>query len=153
MEEEIVLENSEPQIKEGPTRNSLQKTAMSALYVVLTYVDMGAEIPLEEIVSGVANLPYAEVDPFVKEICLQAIKHYDEAVLALESKMNKWTFARRNRVEQAILLQAYVHYLYVEPEVEKGVVIDVAVKLSKVFTGGNDYRFVNAVLDKALVRP
>ena len=70
----------------------------------------------------------------------------------LNDHMNHWTFDRLNRVEQAILLLSCVHYLYVEPEVEKAVVINIAIKLSKAFLGDNDYKFVNAILDKVLVR-
>ena len=40
----------------------------------------------------------------------------------------------------------------VEPEVEKAVVINIAIKLSKAYLGDNDYKFVNAILDKVLVR-
>ena len=43
-----------------------------------------------------------------------------------------------------------VHYLYVDPSVAKGVVIDIAIKLAKTYLNDKDYRFVNAILDKAL---
>ena len=66
--------------------------------------------------------------------------------------MNKWTFERLNRVEQALLLLSYSHYFYVEPAVDKGVVIDVAVKLAKTYLDASDYKFVNAILDKVLTR-
>jgi transcription termination factor NusB len=46
---------------------------------------------------------------------------------------------------------SYIHYFHIE-EVDKGVVIDIAVRLAKVYLDAKDYRFVNAVLDKVLVK-
>ena len=103
------------------------------------------------IVSGLCELPYEECDYFVKAAVVMAVKHFDEAVAAFNAKMRGWTFDRRNRVEQSILLLAYVHYFFVEPDVDKGVVIDIAVKQAKVFLEDKDFKFVNAILDNVLV--
>ena len=65
--------------------------------------------------------------------------------------MRKWTFDRLNRVEQAILIMSFAHYYYVEPEVDKKVVIDIAIKLSKTYLAPTDYKFVNAILDNVLI--
>ena len=125
----------------NPTsRNSMQKVAMTAIYDVLTYRSMGLDADVRGIVSGLCDLPYEECDYFVKA-----------AVAAFNAKMRGWTFDRRNRVEQSILLLAYVHYFFVEPDVDKGVVIDIAVKQAKVFLEDKDFKFVNAILDNVLV--
>ncbi|MCR5491718.1 MAG: hypothetical protein K6F32_06290 [Bacilli bacterium] len=134
------------------SRNALQSVAMSAIYDFLTYLSMKEPINVEEIVSGLCGLPYEECDYFVKATLIMSIKHYGEAVELFNKNMRKWTFNRLNRVEQAILLLSYSHFLYVDPEVEKGVVINVAVKLAKSYLSDNDYKFVNAILDKVLVR-
>ena len=123
------MEEEEIEIAQ-PSRNALQSVAMSAIYDFLTYLSMKQEIDVEGIVSGLCELPYEECDYFVKACLIMAIKHYDEAVAIFNANMRKWTFDRLNRVEQAILLQAYVHYLFVDPEVEKGVVINVAVNIN-----------------------
>ena len=138
------------QFETEPSRNSMQKVAMSAIYSALTYREMGMDINVQDIVSSLCDAPYEECDYFIKASLVMAIKYYDEAVAAFNAKMRGWTFARRNRVEQAILLLAYVHYFYVEPEVDKGVVIDIAVKQAKLFLDYKDYKFVNAILDNVL---
>lgn len=136
----------------NPTsRNSMQKVAMTAIYDVLTYRSMGLDADVRGIVSGLCDLPYEECDYFVKAAVVMAVKHFDEAVAAFNAKMRGWTFDRRNRVEQSILLLAYVHYFFVEPDVDKGVVIDIAVKQAKVFLEDKDFKFVNAILDNVLV--
>lgn len=141
-DEEIITE---------PTRNQMQKLAMTAIYDALTYRSMGLDIDVHGIVSALCELPYEECDYFVKASLVMAIKYLDEAVSRFNAKMRGWTFDRLNRVEQAILLLAYVHFFYVDPSVDKGVVIDVAVKQAKSFLEDKDYRFVNAILDNVLV--
>jgi N utilization substance protein B len=135
-----------------PTRNQLQEKSLFALYAILTYADMKEEVAIEDLVSGISETSYAEADPYLKKIVIETLKHLDEIILVLNAHMNKWTFDRLNRVEQALLLLSYSHYFYVEPTVDKGVVIDVAVKLAKTYLDANDYKFVNAILDKVLTR-
>ena len=132
------------------TRNSMQKVALTAIYDALTYRQMGLDVDVRGIVSSLCELPYEDCDYFVKACLVMTIKHFDEAVAAFNAKMRGWTFDRRNRVEQSILLLAYVHYFYVEPEVDKGIVIDVAVKQAKLYLDEKDFKFVNAILDNVL---
>ena len=134
----------------GSSRNSLQKTAMTAIYDFLTYQSMGQLFNVEETVSNLCELPYEECDYFIKACLIMAIKHQKEAVDRFNENMRKWTLDRLNRVEQAILILSYVHYYFVDPEVDKGVVIDIAVRLSKTYLSDNDYKFVNAILDRTL---
>jgi N utilization substance protein B len=133
------------------SRNQLQEQSMSALYAVLTYRDMKENIDVEGIISGISELPYSEAPIYTKEIVIEAIKHMDEEVKLLNSHMNKWTFDRLNRVEQAILLLSLTHFFYLDDKVDKKVVINVAVVLAHSFLSGTDYKFVNAILDKVLV--
>jgi transcription antitermination factor NusB len=134
------------------TRNQLQEKSMQALYASLTYLDMKEAVDVPSIVSGILEKDYAECDIYVKSVVIQCLKHLNEIVPIYNAHMNHWLFERLNRVEQAILLLAYAQFFYVETAVDKGVVIDVAIKLTKAYCEGTDYKFVNAVLDKVLVR-
>ncbi len=136
----------------NPSRNQQQLIAMNALYDILTYQDMGEDIDVEAIVSGLSDASYEDSPIYVKEIVLATLRHHHEEIALLEKNMVKWTFSRLNRVEQAILLLSLSHYFYVDPRVDKGVVINVAVNLAKNYLDAKDYRFVNAILDKVLVR-
>ena len=137
-------------IQEEPSRNSLQKVAMTAIYDALTYRSMGLDVDVEGIVSSLCDAPYAECDYFVKAAVVLTLKHLDDEVAAFNANMRKWTFDRLNRVEQAILLLAYTHYFYIDPSVDKGIVIDIAVKQAKLFLDDKAFRFVNAILDNML---
>ncbi len=134
------------------SRNQQQLIAMNAIYDVLTYKSMGEEIDVEGIISALTDLSYEEAPIYVKAIVLATIRHYAEEVELLEKNMIKWKFSRLNRVEQAILLLSLSHYFYVDEEVDKGVVINIAVNMAKNYLDGKDYRFVNAILDKVLIR-
>ncbi len=136
----------------GESRNSLQKIALFAVYDMLTYMEMNQPVDVEMIVSGLCDMPYEDCDPFVKAILILTIAHYGEAVNVFNEHMHKWTFDRLNRVERAILLQAYVHYFYAEKDVDKRVCIDIAIKHAKIYLEDRDYKFVNAILDKVLQR-
>jgi transcription termination factor NusB len=125
---------------------------MAVLYASLTYLDMKEEVDVTSLVSGILEEDYASCDLYVKSIAIQCLKHLNDIIPIYNAHMNHWLFERLNRAEQAILLLAYTQYFYVEPAVDKGVVIDVAIKLTKSYCEGTDYKFVNAVLDKVLVR-
>ena len=144
--------DDEEDVLAAPSRNAMQRVALWAVYDALTYRDMGLSIDVQDIVSSLCDQPYEECDYFVKAAVVMALRHHDEAVAAFNAKMRGWTFDRRNRVEQAILLLAYAHFHFVEPEVDKGVVIDIAVKQAKTYLDEKDYRFVNAILDNVLKR-
>ena len=62
--------------------------------------------------------------------------------------MPKWSFDRLNLIEQSILLMSYTHKQ--NEKADKRIIIDVAVKLAKKFCDKDDYKFVNAILDKVL---
>ncbi len=133
------------------SRNGIQKAAMVALYDALTYIDMDREVDIKGIVESLTEGSFEEGDYFLKKMLLEAVKHYGEAVKAFNCKMRKWTFDRLNRVEQAILLLAYCHFFYFEEKTDRAIIINVAVKQAKTYLEDNDYKFVNAVLDKVLV--
>ena len=137
---------------EKADKNIRHKWALAAVYTELTYLDMGEAIDVKAAVEGATSLSYERSPLFVKEIAISALKHLDEAIAAFESRMRGWTWKRLNRVEQALLLNAYCHYFYVEEGIDKAIVITVAVDLAKEYLDATDYRFVNAILDNVLVK-
>ncbi|MFA6619958.1 MAG: transcription antitermination factor NusB [Bacilli bacterium] len=137
---------------ESITRNQAQEKTLLALYAVLTYLDMKEEVDVESIVSGIYEAPYAECPYFTKAVVIAVLKNLNSEIEAYNALMKKWTFDRLNRVEQALLLLSYSQYFYVEKEVEKAAVINVAVVLAKKYLEAADYKFVNAILDKVLTR-
>ena len=78
------------------------------------------------------------------------VKHYQEIIPIFEKNMRKWTFDRLNLLEQALLLLAYCQSYYSVEKTDKAIIINVSVELAKKYLSDNDYKFVNAILDKVL---
>jgi transcription termination factor NusB len=89
---------------EETSRNQAQEKTLDALYAALTYLDMKEPVDVESIVSGIYDLPYAECPIFTKAIVISALKNLNPIIAVYNAHMNKWTFDRLNRVEQALLL-------------------------------------------------
>lgn len=131
------------------SRNANQEKAMIIIYDALTYDDMKLEYDVKELIGDILGESYAESDLYVKEVVIKALLHKDEIIAAIEPHLNKWKFNRLTRLAQSILLLSYAHYYYVK-DVDKAIVIDVAIHLAKKYLDDGDYKFINAVLDNIL---
>ncbi|MCH5171620.1 MAG: transcription antitermination protein NusB [Erysipelotrichales bacterium] len=131
------------------SRNANQEKAMTIIYDALTYDDMGLNYDIRELIGNVLDEDYEDSDLYVKEVVIKALLHKEEIISAIEPKLNKWKFNRLTRLAQAILLLSYAHFYYVK-DVDKAIVIDIAVHLAKKFLDDGDYKFINAVLDSVL---
>ena len=146
----MVLEDNNELEREELSRNATQRIALSAIYDILLAIDMGNPVDVESILSGLCDCPYSEVDPFLKSVCIMFLKNHSTVIEAFSANMRGWTFDRLNFIVRSILCLAYVHYCYVEPDTDRGVVINIAVKFAKAYCEEKDYKFVNAILDHTL---
>ena len=131
------------------SRNEYQEIAMSIIYDTLTYDSMGLDYDIKELISDIAGLPYEEIDLFLKEIVVKSINYRDEIIKKIEPKLVNWTFVRSNRLAEAILIMSVAQYFYIG-NVDKAIVINVAVVLAKKYLISDDYKFINALLDNVL---
>ncbi len=131
------------------TRNLCQEKAMIIIYDALTYENMGQEYNPKELISDICELPYDDIDLYIKEVVVKALINKEEYIKKLEEKMDTWTFKRLNRLNQAILLLSCAHYFEIHDS-DKAVIINVAVNLAKRYLDDQDYKFVNAILDNVL---
>lgn len=131
------------------SRNKAQEAAMTLIYNALTLIKVEEDVDLMTLLERYFDLPYPEIDLFVKEVLVKSIKNKDVVIQHVTPHLKNWTFDRLNILTQAIFLLAYTHYHYVG-DVDKNVVIDNAVKLAKKFVDEKDYKFINAILDKIL---
>lgn len=130
------------------SRNQEHELIMTCIYDALVYSNMGKEFSVEEIMTSVFEVNYDEISFFVKEIVIKSLAHVNEIKNIFQAKMPKWSFDRLNLVEQSILIMSYTHKQC--QEVDKSIVINVAVKLAKKYLDKDDYKFVNGILDKVL---
>jgi transcription antitermination factor NusB len=131
------------------TRNQTHEVAMTLIYNALTLAKVGLTVDLEKLMVDLLERPYDDIDLYIKQVVIKAIKHQQTIIDLVNPHLVKWTFDRLNMLTQAIFLLAVAHYQYVK-DVDKKVVIDNAVKLAKKFVDVKDYAFINAILDKVL---
>ena len=131
------------------SRNEYQEIAMSIIYDTLTYDSMNVQYDIKELMSDISGLEYEEIDLFLKEIVVKSINYQEEIIAKIEPKLVNWKFSRLNRLTQAILILSVAHYYYVG-DVDKAIVINIAVVLAKRYLIDQDYKFVNALLYNVL---
>lgn len=131
------------------SRNKSYEILIGVIYDFLIAIDMNEEVDIEKTMSDAFNMPYVDIDVLPKEIVIQTIKNFQAIVKTFQAAMPTWRFERLNRLIQAILLMSYANYFYVK-NIDKAVVINIAIKLAKRYGDANDYKFVNAILDNIL---
>lgn len=132
------------------SRMQAEEISVFAIYDLLLYAEMGEPADVPSIVSGLCETPFEECDVFIKRMILSFLKYHESIQATYQERMLKWRFDRLNKLEQALLFQAYCHFYHDEQKVNKAVVIDYAVRFAKKYLSENDYKFVNGILDKVL---
>ena len=130
------------------SRNQEHELVMICIYDAIIYSEMDEVFSLEDVMEGVYMLPYAEIPFFSREVVIKSLSNINEIKAAFQANMPKWSFDRLNALERAILLMSFTHSKM--KDAQKSVIIDVAVRLAKKYLDKDDYKFVNAVLDKTL---
>lgn len=131
------------------SRNKEHELIAVCIYDALTHISLEDEFSVEDVMEGIFQCSFSEISIFAKTIVVKALKNLDQTIAIFQVNMPKWKFDRLNKFEQAILLMSYTHR-QVDESVNKKVIIDVAVRLSKKYLDDEDYKFVNAILDKVL---
>ncbi len=131
------------------TRNKLQEKAMQILYSYLLLEQLGKSKDIVSLVEESLDQQFDDVDVFLKLTLVKAIKYKDELIEYVTPYLRRWKFSRLNLTIQAILILSLTHYKYFL-EMEKPIIIDVAVKLAKKYGDLDDYKFVNGILDNCL---
>lgn len=102
-----------------------------------------------ELIEELTQLPFNEVDDYIKNSVALSLKSYGKARELFEPKLVDWKWERIPLLTQAILIISYAHYYCVE-KVDKRIVINTAVDLAKKYSEPKQAKFINALLDGAL---
>ncbi len=102
-----------------------------------------------ELTSELCEMPYDEIDPYIKSTIAYSLQKYGEIAEAYKPHLRNWAWNRLPLLTQAILLMSYAHFYCVE-KVDKQVVISIAVDLAKKYIEPKQGKFVNAILDGVL---
>ena len=86
-----------------------------------------------------------EFDEYSEKICLDLEINENNYIEEISKYLVKWSFDRLNLVEQAILLESTAEIKI--KEVDKPIIIDEAVILTKTYCDEESYKYINGVLD------
>lgn len=112
---------------------------------------LGGNADPEAFLSSLA-LKLSEKDYlFFEETMIGVVNHLPELDKLIEENCVGWKFDRLAKVDVAILRVALFEILYRE-DIPKGVSINEAVELAKVYGDGNSYAFVNGILGNVVRR-
>lgn len=132
------------------SRNKAHASILFIVYDSLLYDKFQVEYDIKELITDTVGAEnYDDVDAFVKEVVIKTLLHEEELIKEIEPHLVKWTFNRLPLLTQAILLSSLAKRKYVS-NIDRNVIIDVAINLAKKYLKDNDYRFVNAILDNVL---
>lgn len=134
------------------TRHEERVRTMNAFYQVFLFLENHEEIDASQILMdqyGVNDI--SEVPLFSKALFSLGLDHFDEIVALVSSHLRNWTFERLDDVAKAILFVGIAdgNYAHLSP---RNVIINECIKLAKDYLKAGDHRFINAVLDKSLVK-
>lgn len=132
------------------SRNKQHEYALYIIYSALVHRKADIAFAPDEAISDLTEIPYYENDIFLRELVVKSLIHLDEIIAEISKHLVKWRFERLNMLSQAILIMGYAHYTYVE-KIDKAILINIAVKIAKKFVPGEDYKYINAILDKVIV--
>ena len=131
------------------SRNQYQEKLMFIIYQMLFLSRIEQEFDIKELMCDTLECDYEDVPVFVKEVSIKCALNFSEIYEMIVPHCSTWKIDRINMVSIACIMLAITEFKYVG-DVDKAVIIDVAIKLCKKYAGEKDYRFVNAVLDKIL---
>ena len=118
-------------------RHELRKQAMISIYQFLL---------LEEDINEVLENNYTYRDEYFTKVIINVSDKIDEYIQKINELLDNWTFDRLGYPESAILLLG-VSELDIK-ELDKSIIINEAIELSKEYGNEESYPLINKVLDK-----
>lgn len=92
---------------------------------------------------------FSSVPEFSQLIYVACLDNLTDIIKAIEPNLRNWIFSRLDNVAKAILVLGVGEGNYTKLN-NKKIIINVLVDISKEFLKDQDYKFINAVLDKTI---
>ena len=131
------------------SRKVLREKIVQAIYACMMQSGINEDFDPIEVFSDIFECDYADIDIYAKEIFLSVLDKQAEIIEACQTYLEGWTFDRLNSVTKAILLEAVAEGNYVK-ETDKKIIVNEAINMAKKYIPNEDYKKVNAILDKVI---
>lgn len=133
------------------SRNKLHEKALIIIYQCLTFESLNKPYDIKEVISDNMEMDFDDVDIYLKQACVSALVHKQEAIEAFTPNLRKWRFERLSLLLRSLLFLSFAQYYYLKnSDLDKRVIINVAVTLAKQYLDKDDYKFVNGILENTL---
>lgn len=136
------------------SRNQQHYIIMTVIYNELVDFAFGEKKitrDARELIAGMCECDYDEVDAYLKDTVMVSLQKYGEIRSAYLPYLRNWTWERLPLLTQSVLLMSYTHYYFIE-NVDKKVVINIAVNLAKKYIDEKQAKFINGVLDAGVLK-
>ena len=135
------------------SRNQKHFIIMTVIYNELTDFTFGEGKLVrnaDEMIASLCECEKNEIDPFITDVVMLSLKNYGEIRNAYQPYLRKWKWERLPLLTQSVLLMSYAHYKYIG-QVDKSVIINVAVELAKKYIDDKQAKFINGILDSGVL--
>jgi N utilization substance protein B len=133
------------------SRNKLHEKALIIIYQCLTFDSLNHQYDIKEVISSNMEQDFDQVDIYLRHAVVSALAHKQEAIDAYTPNLKKWRFERLSLLLRSLLILSYAQYYHItNSDMDKKVIINVAVNLAKTYLEKDDYKFVNAILENTL---
>ncbi len=123
---------------------------MQGLYEVFAFDENKTDYDATSILCQLFNVDNFDLIPnYAKYVYTLALDNLNESIVLIDKYLNKWTFSRLDNVAKAILVLGVTEGNLTTLS-NKKIVINSMVELAKKFLKSGDYKYINAVLDKAI---
>lgn len=135
------------------SRNKQQFIVLTAIYDVLNDCQEGDKktfVDPRSIIEGLCECEYDDSPFYVRKLVHLSLEKYAQIRAVVEKQLVDWKWERLPLLTRSIFLMSYAHYCYYGEEIDKRIVIDVAVELAKKYIDEKQAKFIHAVLDEVL---
>lgn len=123
---------------------------IQGLYEVFAFDENKVDYDATDILCKLFEVESFDYIPnYSKYIYTLALENLDSSISLINKHLNKWTFPRLDNVAKAILVLGVTEGNLTTIS-NKKIVINSMVELAKKFLKAGDYKYINAVLDKAI---
>lgn len=109
------------------------------------YTHLVISKPIFQLIFEEGKIMSPNGSTYILEVLKHCEKHEDEYIEEINNRLHNWSFERLAYVEQAILLLALTEFNLRHDD--RAVIMDEAIKLTKLYSDDSSYSYINAVLD------
>lgn len=132
------------------TRSDIREKVMQSFYQVEFSIENNQDYDATLIALDVFHSDdFDKLPLFARELYVSILDNYDNLKKIVSNNLVNWTFSRLDPLLISISFTSLAEGIYLKKTPRK-VVINEGIKLAKKYCNKDDYKFINALLDKAI---